>query len=126
MTAKRIARGEAGSITIASSGASSYGFLPRLVTLATAEMHDVDLVLLEMVTTAQVEALAANNLISGSCACRSIAEALALFVSSANRSWLLCQKTTLWPTESSPRSEILIAKILLCTHQVMAVIFMIS
>ena len=62
MTAKRIARGEAGSITIASSGASSYGFLPRLVTLATAEMHDVDLVLLEMVTTAQVEALAANRL----------------------------------------------------------------
>ena len=61
MTAKRIARGEAGSITIASSGASSYGFLPRLVTLATAEMHDVDLVLLEMVTTAQVEALAANR-----------------------------------------------------------------
>ena len=60
--AKRVARGEAGSITIGFSGGASYSFLPRLVALATAEMPDVDLVLREMVTTAQIEALGANRI----------------------------------------------------------------
>ena len=62
MMAKRVARGEAGTITIGSSGGSSYSFLPRLVALATAEMPDVDIVLRELVTTAQIEALGANRI----------------------------------------------------------------
>ena len=62
LTAKRVARGEAGSIKIGFTAGSSYSFLPRLVAFATAEMPDVDLVLREMVTTAQVEALAANRI----------------------------------------------------------------
>lgn len=60
--AKRVARGEAGSISISFTGGSSYSFLPRLVALATAKMPDIDLVLREMVTTAQIEALGANRI----------------------------------------------------------------
>jgi DNA-binding transcriptional LysR family regulator len=62
LTAKRVARGEAGSVTIGFTAGSSYSFLPCLVAFAAAEMPDVDLVLKEMVTTAQVEALAANRI----------------------------------------------------------------
>jgi DNA-binding transcriptional LysR family regulator len=60
--AKRVARGDAGSIAISFTGGSSYSFLPRLMALATAEMPDVDIVLREMVTTAQIEALGANRI----------------------------------------------------------------
>ena len=75
MTAKQVARGEAGSVTIGFTGGSSYSLLPRLVALAAAEMPDVDLVLREMVTGSQVEALARAGSTSALCACRSTAAA---------------------------------------------------
>lgn len=62
LTAKRVARGEAGSVTVGFTAGASYSFLPRLVAFAFAEMPDVDLVLKEMVTTSQVEALAMNRI----------------------------------------------------------------
>ncbi|WP_158926829.1 LysR family transcriptional regulator [Acidisphaera sp. S103] len=65
VAARRVAQGAAGSITLGFTAGSSYGFLPRLVALTTAEMPDVDLVLREMITARQMEALAADRLDAG-------------------------------------------------------------
>jgi DNA-binding transcriptional LysR family regulator len=65
MAAKRVARGEAGSIAIGFTAGSTYRFLPRLVSFTVAEMPDVDLVLKEMVTTDQMEALSSNRIDCG-------------------------------------------------------------
>ncbi len=62
LAAKRVARGEAGSVTIGFTAAASYGFLPRLIAAARAEMPDVDLALKEMVTADQTEALASGRI----------------------------------------------------------------
>lgn len=43
VSAKRMARGEAGAVTLGFTAGSSYAFLPRLVGLAMAGMPDVDL-----------------------------------------------------------------------------------
>src|SRR5919206_4230100 len=59
---KRIARGEAGSIAIGFTAASGYSFLPRLITASRSRFPDVDLVLKEMVTADQLEALAAHRI----------------------------------------------------------------
>jgi len=56
VTAKRVARGEAGTITLGFTAGSSYAFLPRLAMIVTAEMPDVDLILPEMPTAQQMEA----------------------------------------------------------------------
>ena len=64
-SAKRVARGEAGVVTLGFTAGTSYAFLPRLVALAVAEMPDVDLVLREMNTAAQMEALATSRLDAG-------------------------------------------------------------
>ncbi|HME23208.1 MAG TPA: LysR family transcriptional regulator [Acetobacteraceae bacterium] len=47
VSAKRVARGEAGSVTFGFTAGSSYAFLPRLMCLAMAEMPNVDIVLRE-------------------------------------------------------------------------------
>lgn len=65
LSAKRIARGEAGLVTLGFTSGSSYTFLPKLVTLTMAEMPDVDLVLREMNTATQMDALAAGRLDAG-------------------------------------------------------------
>jgi DNA-binding transcriptional LysR family regulator len=65
VAAKRVARGEAGVVTLGFTAGSSYAFLPRLVSLAMAEIPDVDLLLREMTTTVQMEALAAGRLDAG-------------------------------------------------------------
>jgi DNA-binding transcriptional LysR family regulator len=65
VSAKRVARGEAGAVTLGFTAGSSYAFLPRLVGLAMAEMPDVDLLLREMTTAVQMEALAAGRLDAG-------------------------------------------------------------
>jgi DNA-binding transcriptional LysR family regulator len=62
LSARRIARGKAGSVAIGFTTGSSYSFVPRLVTLAKTEMPDVDLVLKEMRTVEQMEALASNRI----------------------------------------------------------------
>ena len=51
-----------GSVAIGFTTGSSYSFVPRLVTLAKTEMPDVDLVLKEMRTVEQMEALASNRI----------------------------------------------------------------
>jgi DNA-binding transcriptional LysR family regulator len=65
MSARRVERGEAGLVTLGYTAGSSYGFLPRLVNLAMAEMPDVDLVLREMISARQMEALGAGQLDAG-------------------------------------------------------------
>ena len=65
LSAKRVARGEAGLVTLGFTSGSSYTFLPKLVTLTMAEMPDVDLVLREMNTATQMDALAAGRLDAG-------------------------------------------------------------
>lgn len=55
--AQRVARGESGLITLGFTAASSYAFLPRLVALAKEKLPEIDLVLREMITLEQVEAL---------------------------------------------------------------------
>lgn len=62
LAAKRVARGEAGSVTLGFTAGASYSFVPRLVSLASAELPDVDLVLKEMTTVDQMEALAFNRI----------------------------------------------------------------
>jgi DNA-binding transcriptional LysR family regulator len=62
LAAKRVARGEAGSVTIGFTAAASYGFLPRLIAAARAEMPGVDLALKEMVTADQTEALSSGRI----------------------------------------------------------------
>jgi DNA-binding transcriptional LysR family regulator len=65
VSVRRVAQGVAGSITLGFTAGSSYGFLPGLVALATAAMPGVDLVLREMITARQMEALGAGLLDAG-------------------------------------------------------------
>lgn len=62
LSAKRIARGEAGSVTIGFTAGSSYAFLPRLVSAAKTLMPEVDLLLKELRTSQQTEALASGRI----------------------------------------------------------------
>jgi DNA-binding transcriptional LysR family regulator len=55
--AQRISKGESGLIRIGFTAGSSYSFLPRLLAQAKAELKDVGMVLNEMVTMQQMEAL---------------------------------------------------------------------
>jgi DNA-binding transcriptional LysR family regulator len=57
LATRRIASGEAGTITLGFTAASGYSFLPRLITLARSQLPNIDLVLKEMVTGEQIEAL---------------------------------------------------------------------
>jgi DNA-binding transcriptional LysR family regulator len=65
VSAKRVARGEIGPVTLGFTAGSSYAFLPKLVATAMKEMPDVDLVLREMDSANQMEALAAGRLDAG-------------------------------------------------------------
>jgi DNA-binding transcriptional LysR family regulator len=65
VSAKRVARGEVGPVTLGFTPGSSYAFVPRLVAAAMQEMPDVDLVLREMDSAHQMEALAAGRLDAG-------------------------------------------------------------
>jgi DNA-binding transcriptional LysR family regulator len=65
VSAKRVARGEVGPVTLGFTPGSSYAFVPRLVAAAMEEMPDVDLVLREMDSAHQMEALAAGRLDAG-------------------------------------------------------------
>ena len=56
-TAQRISKGEAGVIKLGFTAASSYNVLPRLLALVKSELKGVSIVLREMVTIHQLEAL---------------------------------------------------------------------
>src|SRR4051794_29343267 len=62
LAAKRVARGEAGCIALGCTAAASYALLPKLISYATRTMPGVDLVVKEMVTGEQMEALASGRL----------------------------------------------------------------
>lgn len=62
LAAKRVARGEAGSVVLGSTAVAGYDLLPRLVAFASTKLPDIDLVLKEMVTAEQIEALANGRL----------------------------------------------------------------
>jgi DNA-binding transcriptional LysR family regulator len=65
LTARRVARGENGVIRLGFIPATSYSLLPRLVAFAAAELPHVQLVLKEMVTADQVEALGIGSIDAG-------------------------------------------------------------
>ena len=56
--ARRAARTNSGSVTVGFIGATTYGFLPRLVTKARTELPNIDLTFREMTTAEQIDALA--------------------------------------------------------------------
>jgi DNA-binding transcriptional LysR family regulator len=56
-SAQRIARGESGLVKLGFTGGSSYSFLPKLLAHASAVLKNIDLVLHEMMTRDQIEAL---------------------------------------------------------------------
>ncbi|MEV0196999.1 LysR family transcriptional regulator [Nonomuraea sp. NPDC050691] len=60
LTARRTPRGDAGVVTLGFTATTAYSFLERVVTEAAARLPGVELVLREMVTAAQVEALLAG------------------------------------------------------------------
>jgi DNA-binding transcriptional LysR family regulator len=61
-TARRAAQANAGAITIGFVGASTYGFLPRLVASLSAELPDLEVTFRELSSKAQLEALAVNGI----------------------------------------------------------------
>ena len=65
LAARRVARGEAGAVTLGFTAASGYAVLPRLVALVRARLPEVEVNLREMVTREQVEALLAGQIDAG-------------------------------------------------------------
>ena len=59
---RRVAKGEAGVVTLGFTSSSAYRTLPRVVALISAALPGLDLILEEMVTVSQIEALAARRI----------------------------------------------------------------
>ena len=57
LTTRRTASGEAGTITLGFTATSGYSFLPRLISICASRLPNVNMVLKEMVSTEQTEAL---------------------------------------------------------------------
>lgn len=62
LAARRSALGEAGTINLGFTAASGYEFLPRLITGFREEAPEIDLVLKEMVSADQIEALSSGRI----------------------------------------------------------------
>lgn len=62
LTVRRVPAGDLGTVNIGFTGASARAVLPRLLQTARERLPDVRLVLREMVTTAQIDALAGGDL----------------------------------------------------------------
>ena len=62
LSAKRAATGQAGTVTIGFTAVSGYDFLPRLIDRFRKAAPDIDLILREMVSAEQIEALAAGRI----------------------------------------------------------------
>jgi DNA-binding transcriptional LysR family regulator len=63
--AQRVARGEAGLLHLGFTAGSSYSFLPKMLARINTSLKEVDIVLHEMVTRQQVEALHAHVIDAG-------------------------------------------------------------
>jgi DNA-binding transcriptional LysR family regulator len=61
-SARRIAGGESGSVTVGFTAAAGYSYVPELIARAREQLPGVDFVLHEMVTAEQVEALASHRI----------------------------------------------------------------
>lgn len=61
-TARRVARGEAGTLTIGFTAATSYTLLPRIVAQARLRLPGIELMLKEMVTAEQIRCLSSNQI----------------------------------------------------------------
>jgi DNA-binding transcriptional LysR family regulator len=57
LTTRRVASGEAGTLTVGFTAASGYAFLPGLVSLVRSRLPNIELALKEMVSGEQIEAL---------------------------------------------------------------------
>jgi len=62
LAARRVARGELGSIAIGCTAAASYSLVPRLLAFTATTLPGIDVVLKEMVTAEQMEALTTGRL----------------------------------------------------------------
>lgn len=62
LAVQRAARGESGSVTMGFTAASGYGVMPGMIAQCRARVPDVEVNLREMVTSEQIEALAAGTL----------------------------------------------------------------
>lgn len=62
LSARRVAHGAAGTVTIGFTASSGYRFLPGLIAICRKRLPGVDLALREMVTAEQTEALASGRL----------------------------------------------------------------
>lgn len=60
--ARRLARGEAGSLTLGFTAVSAYQMIPQLLARAAQELPGLQFTLKEMVSSAQLEALAAHRI----------------------------------------------------------------
>ena len=65
LTARRVSQGEGGVVTLGFIPAASYSLLPRLVAWVTTEMPHVELILKEMVTADQADALGRGGIDAG-------------------------------------------------------------
>ena len=62
LAVRRAARGESGSVTMGFTAATGYGVMPGMIAQCRARVPDVEIILREMVTMEQIEALAAGRL----------------------------------------------------------------
>jgi DNA-binding transcriptional LysR family regulator len=62
LTVRRVPAGELGTVVVGFTGASAHAVLPTLLTTAREKLPDVKLVLREMVSTVQLEALTSSEL----------------------------------------------------------------
>src|SRR5207245_8024630 len=62
LSARRVAQGDAGTVTIGFTAVSGYRFLPGLIATCRKRIPDVDLALKEMVTMEQIDALGSGRL----------------------------------------------------------------
>ena len=60
--AKRIAQGHAGMIRLGFTAGSSYEFLPKLLSRISTSLKDIEIILTEMVSKQQIEAIRSNSI----------------------------------------------------------------
>ncbi|MEJ8797402.1 LysR substrate-binding domain-containing protein [Trinickia caryophylli] len=61
-TVRRASKGKTGRVRIGFTGAAGYELIPELLIAASKRLPDVDVVLLELISVAQIEAFAANTI----------------------------------------------------------------
>ena len=59
-TVRRASKGKTGRVRIGFTGAAGYELIPKLLVAAKHDLPDIDVVLLEMISVAQIEAFEAN------------------------------------------------------------------